>query len=136
MTKEKYKELLTTRQWKQKRKRILNRDGWACTKCGCKENLEVHHIWYIEGRVPWDVPNSFLTTLCRTHHEEKHSNRPIHTFTIKDSKLSRREKVPLTLAQKAKKKKKDRKKANKAKVTWKMSGKDKKLQKRYDALKK
>lgn len=59
--------------WKEARERALERDGWACRRCGEQEKrISVHHI------VPWRVrqDNSLknLISLCDTCHprEENH----------------------------------------------------------------
>ena len=63
-----YGEKLKDPRWQQKRLRVFERDGWACTLCGDKDTtLHVHHLYY-EG-APWDVPDYALRTLCAPCHE-------------------------------------------------------------------
>lgn len=121
MTKLEYNNYLTFPQWKRKRKLILIRDGFKCRKCGCTTDLQVHHKWYIQGALPWEVPNYFLITLCRECHESEHEGRPISSFIRK---------LPIE-----KKKRKNRKKSKpKKNEEFKLKGRDKILQKRYDNL--
>lgn len=52
--------------WRRVREQVLDRDGWACQRCGDTHYLSVHHI------VPWivshdDSPDN-LVTLCGACH--------------------------------------------------------------------
>lgn len=65
-----YFELLKHPNWQRKRLEILERDGFACTKCGDKENtLHVHHGYYERGLMPWEYPSESLHTLCDNCHQ-------------------------------------------------------------------
>lgn len=57
------------RQW---REAVLERDGYACVKCGGAENLHAHHIkrFAIHERHRLDVDNGM--TLCRECHKDEH----------------------------------------------------------------
>ena len=118
---EEYKELLKSPKWKRKRTKILVRDGRKCIGCGCTTNLEVHHIWYIIGNLPWQVPNKYLRTLCRTCHQAEHDKKPIQKFFRQGCKSRKK------LSKKTAKPKK------KSKIPE-LKGRDKVLQKRYDKL--
>lgn len=74
---EKYLEILKNPRWQKKRKEILYRDGYRCAKCGSKHKLNVHHIFYIKGRLPWEYPNYALITLCRSCHLKWHDEHDI-----------------------------------------------------------
>lgn len=63
-----YKAQLSSGDWVKKRHEIYKRDGYACTICGSKIAIQVHHKDYIPGTHPWDHPNDMLTTLCGKHH--------------------------------------------------------------------
>ena len=59
---------------------VLNRDGWACTKCGTSKNLHVHHItprshYGKKRRAERDHPDN-LATLCHECHEAIHRTVP------------------------------------------------------------
>jgi hypothetical protein len=60
-----------TRAWREQRERILERDGYRCTKtlaygerCPATTLLEVHHLY--SGSVV-NVPDDELVTVCRKH---------------------------------------------------------------------
>jgi 5-methylcytosine-specific restriction endonuclease McrA len=119
--KEEYSLLLKSPEWKEKRLIILRRDNFKCTKCRCKNNLQVHHKRYIKNKMPWEVPNSYLTTLCRLCHLKEHENRSISSFTKKNKKKNPSiRKVQRTLN----------------KMYASLSVRDKELQKRYDDINK
>jgi len=86
----KYSEQLLTDKWKNKRLIILKRDNYCCKKCNSKNNLQVHHKKYINGRMCWDYPNSFLITLCKICHDKLHKETKIEV--IKDKKTKTKDK--------------------------------------------
>lgn len=54
----KYAEKLKDPRWQKKRLEILERDKWMCRGCcETQKTLHVHHIFYVHGLEPWDVPN-------------------------------------------------------------------------------
>lgn len=68
----KYIEKLKDPRWQKKRLEILERDNWACQRCGDDQNtLHVHHRIYHKGKDPWDIESEFLVTLCAVCHEEE-----------------------------------------------------------------
>ena len=74
-----YNGLLFTKEWKEKRQEILQRDQNACRVCGTKEELQVHHRQYHfslilrQFRKPWEYPNKLLITLCKKCHQKGHT---------------------------------------------------------------
>jgi phage terminase large subunit GpA-like protein len=77
----KYSEKLKDVRWQKLRLEILQRDEWACQRCGDeKSTLHVHHKQYHGD--PWDAPAESLETLCeschetRKHHNQKYMNLP------------------------------------------------------------
>jgi 5-methylcytosine-specific restriction enzyme A len=62
--------LYNTRRWFAARFMAKRRDGFACTECGARGRLEVHHV-----RMAKDHPEFFdlsnLKTLCVACHVEK-----------------------------------------------------------------
>ncbi len=105
--------MLLTPEWKKKRLRILDRDNCKCRGCSNTKNLEVHHIHYIQGNKPWQVPDKYLITLCSKCHSKEHKGKNIQSFVLK----------------------KDRKKKKKKQVNT-MTKRDRALQERYNKLKK
>jgi 5-methylcytosine-specific restriction endonuclease McrA len=51
-------------------KRVLERDGWRCQKCGSLRDLQVHHRTYCSRRGDDSLAN--LVTLCEYCHMEEH----------------------------------------------------------------
>jgi len=64
-----YSEKLKDPRWQKKRLEILERDGWACRRCGAKDQpLHVHHAFYSKGVDPWDYPPRSLFSFCEDCH--------------------------------------------------------------------
>ena len=78
MIQENYSRLLHKKEWKLKRIQIINRDNNTCTCCHKSKNrMIVHHRYYYaypngEKFMPWEYPDSALTTLCYSCHEQIH----------------------------------------------------------------
>ncbi len=63
------------KEWKDFRKRILEKVGYVCCKCGMKKDekeLQLHHIQYIKGRMPWEYSENEVIILCKGCHLEEH----------------------------------------------------------------
>lgn len=61
-------------RWQRKRLEIMERDQFKCVDCDSSEKtLNVHHDYYVTGRMPWEYPSFSLSTLCRECHKERHS---------------------------------------------------------------
>lgn len=112
--KEKYKTLLQSNEWKEKRMIILKRDGFKCRFCDNKRKLQVHHKIYIYGKNPWEYNDSQLITLCCSCHEKEHEIKKIKVKN-KPKKKSKMKRID--------------------KLIKKLSPKDRKLQKKYDSIK-
>lgn len=68
-----YKEKLKDRRWRDRRRQILVRDNYECQSCRHKyHSNDVHHIAYVKGWEPWDYPDEYLLTLCRSCHDNEH----------------------------------------------------------------
>lgn len=65
-----YDDYLQSDEWKEKRMRILKRDGFQCRYCGTGMNLVVHHINYPEEL--GTETDDDLITVCETHHKKIH----------------------------------------------------------------
>ena len=62
------------RAWERTRRRVFERDGWACVQCGRAGALEAHHVRPIsEGGAVFDLAN--LVALCRGCHVAVHRTR-------------------------------------------------------------
>lgn len=80
MNKEEYREALKDPRWLAKRDIIKKRDKHKCTKCGCRDNLHVHHTYYLPNKMPWEVPDDCLITLCKGCHAKEHEGKDISSF--------------------------------------------------------
>ena len=65
-----YHEYMHSEEWRQKRLKILKRDGFRCQMCGSGKNLRVHHINY--EHLDTDAELDDLITLCDTCHRKIH----------------------------------------------------------------
>lgn len=69
----KYSEKLKDPKWREKRFKILSRDDHRCTQCGQDDGkLDVHHLYYLDYKEPWEYDNDALKTLCDACHEQWH----------------------------------------------------------------
>lgn len=87
--KDSYREDLNDGRWKEKREKILKRDGYRCRWCGCVDGLQVHHKYYNKypdgGRVKaWDYPDDALMVLCGDCHKEYHSKHKVKSYYRKN----------------------------------------------------
>ena len=63
-----------TRAYQRLRRRILDANGWRCTKCGRAGRLELHHaIPVADGG---DDSEANLIPLCRPCHFAAHDRKP------------------------------------------------------------
>lgn len=67
-----YAEQLEDPRWKTRRDEILVLDGFECQYCKKDYNLNVHHLYYVKGRMAWEYPDSALIVLCIDCHEIAH----------------------------------------------------------------
>lgn len=63
----------STRAYKEWRRRVLNRDGWACTKCGGQKRLQVHHLDNFRDYPELRMVDGNGAALCKSCHLELHS---------------------------------------------------------------
>lgn len=76
--KTRYRQLLSTFEWHERRNSILARDNYTCQHCEQqKPDLNVHHRYYIANRLPWDYLDNALVTLCVDCHEQAHQREPM-----------------------------------------------------------
>jgi 5-methylcytosine-specific restriction endonuclease McrA len=71
--KEQYKRYLNSPKWRQKREDALEFHGRACGLCGGQQNLEVHHLTYINL---YKETMADLRIVCRSCHHRIHKQRP------------------------------------------------------------
>ncbi len=76
MASKEYLEKLKDPRWQKKRLEILERDGWRCRMCkNDKMMLQVHHLYYLDGKDPWEISNTGLHTLCSDCHAMSHDDK-------------------------------------------------------------
>lgn len=148
-TKQSYRKYLKTPVWRARRLEILDRDGHRCTSCNSVDKLQVHHIKYDVWRMPHEVDDFNLITLCKPCHAKEHEGKKISEFYNYPSEAISKEiqKAKNKAKKKANKKANntpiDRKSANlppkrtreRIKSLKEVSFKDRILQMRYDELK-
>jgi hypothetical protein len=72
----KFLRLYHAEDWYMFREKILELDGYSCRRChrgsGNGVILQVHHLEYQPGCLPWDYPPSACETVCKGCHAEIH----------------------------------------------------------------
>ena len=80
-----YSEQLLHPLWQKKRLEILERDDFTCQNCqDTEKTLHVHHKAYPKGKLAWEVPSEFLTTLCGDCHKSIETQKKELLYIIKD----------------------------------------------------
>jgi len=64
--------LIRGKQWRERRRLVLERDNYECTKCGCDLDLHVHHIKPVSKFPELVNELSNLITLCSHCHYQLH----------------------------------------------------------------
>lgn len=76
-----YHEALRHPVWQKMRLEVFKRDHWRCTKCFRNEtNLQVHHLDYLPGLLPYEYPMDMLTTLCEICHGKENQRDKIQKY--------------------------------------------------------
>ena len=71
--KEYYNRLLEDKRWKEFRLKVLSERGNKCECCGGTDILQIHHTFYIRGKMPWEYDINDMRVLCRTCHQRIHN---------------------------------------------------------------
>ena len=71
--KEYYNRLLEDKRWKEFRLKVLSERGNKCECCGGTDVLQIHHTFYIRGKMPWEYDIKDMRVLCRTCHQRIHN---------------------------------------------------------------
>jgi 5-methylcytosine-specific restriction endonuclease McrA len=69
-------------------KRVLERDGWRCQKCGSLKDLQVHHQTYRSRQGNDSLAN--LVTLCAYCHMEEHGQLSYSQAAAKQNSAPKR----------------------------------------------
>lgn len=105
-----YDNLLKDPRWQRRRLEIMQRDDFTCNHCGSTKNtLNVHHLYYVKNKMPWEYPDDALITLCEECHEQTHDTRKgdnvvksangkiiLFRSLLKETRLSADEKIILS----------------------------------------
>jgi len=70
-----YAQKLLDPRWQKLRLEVMQENDFHCEMCGDGEStLHVHHKEYFKGREPWEYNSKQLACICKSCHEEHHSN--------------------------------------------------------------
>lgn len=76
---------LGKRIYRRLMKRVLERDGWRCRKCGSLENLQVHHKMRRSRQGNDTLAN--LITLCAHCHMAEHGQLYFSSSKVREGVL-------------------------------------------------
>ena len=71
--KEYYNRLLEDKRWKEFRLKVLSERGNKCECCGRTDILQIHHTFYISGKMPWEYDVKDMRVLCKKCHQRIHN---------------------------------------------------------------
>ena len=72
--KEYYKHLLEDKRWKEFRLKVMSVRGNKCECCGGTHILQIHHTFYINGKMPWEYDIKDMRVLCIMCHQKIHNH--------------------------------------------------------------
>ena len=71
--KEYYNRLLEDKRWKEFRLKVMSERGSKCECCGGADILQIHHTFYISGKMPWEYDVKDMRVLCKKCHQRTHN---------------------------------------------------------------
>lgn len=71
--KEYYNRLLEDKRWKEFRLKVMSERGNKCECCGGTDVLQIHHTFYIKGKMPWEYDIDDMRVLCKRCHQRIHN---------------------------------------------------------------
>ena len=71
--KEYYNRLLEDKRWKEFRLKVLSERGNKCECCGGTDVLQIHHTFYMRGKMPWEYDINDMRVLCKRCHQRIHN---------------------------------------------------------------
>lgn len=71
--KEYYNRLLKDKRWKEFRLKVMSERGSRCECCGVTDILQIHHTFYISGKMPWEYDIKDMRVLCKKCHQRIHN---------------------------------------------------------------
>lgn len=69
-----YQRKLRDPKWQRRRLDILQSANWKCQEPTCLSpelNLQIHHLYYVREREPWEYPDEAFLCLCENCHERR-----------------------------------------------------------------
>lgn len=83
-----YSDLLNCIDWQFKRLKVLIRDAYTCQDCKVVAiDLHVHHLYYIKDKLPWEMDESGLISLCAKCHKKRHDTQIIPVYALINNKF-------------------------------------------------
>ena len=75
MKSDEHKKYINSKIWKAKRQQALAHHGCECASCGATEDIQVHHISYLNlnRKGPGKETMEDLIPLCKRHHHLVHA---------------------------------------------------------------
>ena len=70
--KEYYNRLLEDKRWKEFRLKVMSERGNKCECCGGTDILQIHHTFYISGKMTWEYDVKDMRVLCKKCHQRIH----------------------------------------------------------------
>ena len=93
-----YADLLRDPRWQRKRLEVMQRAEFACERCAdTTTTLNVHHVRYVRGRMPWEYPDEELVCLCEPCHQREHGIEDVIEARDKAQREVWRTRGPLVL---------------------------------------
>lgn len=71
--KEYYNRLLEDKRWKEFRLKVMSERGNKCECCGGTHILQIHHTFYIRGKMPWEYNIDDMRVFCKKCHQRIHN---------------------------------------------------------------
>lgn len=71
--KEYYNRLLEDKRWKEFRLKVMSERGNKCECCGGTHILQIHHTFYISGKMPCEYNINDMRVLCKKCHQRIHN---------------------------------------------------------------
>ena len=71
--KEYYNRLLEDKRWKEFRMKVMSERGNKCECCGGTDVLQIHHTFYMSGKMPWEYDIKDMRVLCKKCHQRIHN---------------------------------------------------------------
>ncbi|GGC63226.1 hypothetical protein GCM10011387_16050 [Pedobacter quisquiliarum] len=73
-----YGDLLNCFEWRIVRLKVLLRHQFQCQRCNnYSESNHIHHTYYVQDHLPWDIAENSLQTLCPSCHRMVHETTKI-----------------------------------------------------------